>query len=155
MGAICNDTRLDLLLAEPAEAGAFLCTSLGLEAGATLLLLKRVRSEDNVPIWYSLAYLSPTLADRLDPADFARLSIHELIESVGMTLGEVDQSVGACAADADMAAALDVQIGTPLLETFNLYIDDRGDPVSFQRTYTPPERRRLHFARRAEQIDSA
>lgn len=147
---ICGETRLELLSADFVPASPYLREVLALGEDEQLLRLRRVRREDEVPVWYSFAYVAPRIAARLAPTDYARLSFLDLIESAGVTLGEVDQTIGARLADADMAAALGVEIGAPLLEMFLTFIDSNGDPVSFQRTYTPPERRRLRFARRAQ-----
>jgi GntR family transcriptional regulator len=146
---ICENTRLELLSAEFVPTSPYLSEVLGLAEGEEVLRLRRVRHEDSVPVWYSFAYVTPRVAARLAPEDYAQLSFLNLIENAGVTLGEVDQTVGARLADADMAAVLGVEIGAALLEMFLTFIDSNGDPVSFQRTYTPPERRRLRFARRA------
>jgi GntR family transcriptional regulator len=153
INVICDETRLELLSNSMAAASPYLQQLFGLPEDGQVVRLRRIRFEDAVPTWYSFAYIPPSIAELLDQDDFSRLSVLDLIEGAGITLGEVDQTVGACLADADMASVLNVEIGAPLIEMFNTFIDSNGDPVSLQRTYAPPERRRLRFARRAAQID--
>jgi GntR family transcriptional regulator len=150
---VSEETELKLLSADVVDASSYLREIFGLGEDGKVLRLRRVRYEDSVPVFYSFAYVGAPVAEKFDPKDYGRVSFLELVESAGITLGEVDQTIGARLADADMASVLDVEIGAPLLEMFLTFIDTNGDPVSFQRTYTPPERRRLRFARRSAPFD--
>jgi GntR family transcriptional regulator len=152
---ISGKTKQKLIDAQVMDASPFLRGVLGLDDGAQVLQLKRVRSDGSVPIWYSFAFLAAPFGERLKRSDYSRLSMAELIQRTGTDLGEVDQTIGARLADADMAKALEVEIGAPLLEVFSTFIDASGDPLAFQRTYIPPERRRLRFARHASQLEGA
>jgi DNA-binding GntR family transcriptional regulator len=102
-----------------------------------------------VPIWYTIAHFSRSVAP-VDVSSAHGKSLIEVIEESGITIGEIDESIGAVLADPEVAEQLEIGIGAPVLETFSTIISADGEPVSVNVTYTAPERRRVRIARRSD-----
>jgi GntR family transcriptional regulator len=155
ISSVAKESTLQLVEVETVAATGLVRATLNLPDDARVLRMKRVRHVDDVPIWFTIAYFPDWIGAKLNPVKFTELSMWELMKDGGLDFTEIDETIGASVADAEAAALLAIDIGAPLLETFSTVIDTQGDPISFQMTFTPPERRRLRFARRAVLSDHA
>lgn len=128
------------------------CIALGLAPDTAVTRVRRIRTIGDLPVWYTTAYFVPGLA--LPPDDGISVSVNllDLLDKAGIDVGEMDETIGAVLAEPEAAAQLGVEIGAPLIETLTSVIDGNGNPVSFQITLVPPERRRIRVARRSNLI---
>lgn len=103
---------------------------LGLEPGARVIRLERVRTADGEPVVFSI----DVLAERVIPADLSlerlgRGSIYSLLEEHGMAVRQGMASIRPANADRDLATKLGVPEGTLLLYLLQVDYDDEGRPV--------------------------
>jgi GntR family transcriptional regulator len=137
------------MIVDTVSAPEFVREVLGLDASCEVMRIRRVRTLAGVAIWYTIAYFSRAVAP-VDVRSAQGKSLIEIIEESGITIGEIDESIGAVLADPEVAEQLEIGIGAPVLETFSTVISNAGEPVSVNITYTAPERRRVRIARRSD-----
>ncbi len=117
-------------------AAAQVAGRLGLEAGAQVSEIRRVRYLDNAPVSFEVTYLPPQVGERLRGEDLAGRDIFLILESdYGITLGHADVQIGAISADAGLAASLSVAPGTALLRIERLTWTAAGVPLDFEYLY--------------------
>ncbi|QBE67203.1 GntR family transcriptional regulator [Pseudoduganella lutea] len=119
------------VVAEPHVAG-----QLQLAAGARVTEIRRVRHVDHEPVSYEITYLPIRIGDRLRGENLAERDIFLILETdYGLALSHADIHIGAIAADAGLAAALDVAPGTALLRIERLTWTVDGVPLDFEYLY--------------------
>lgn len=102
---------------------------LGIAPGAPLFQLVRVRLLDGVPIAMDDSRVPAALAPGLSDIDFASGSLYESLAHVGLDPQRADSTIEARGADAELAAHLRVQPGTPVLVMHQLVVDGDERPV--------------------------
>ena len=115
---------------------------LGLEEDKKILQLRRVRQHDNIRFGY---YSSWTRLVDLpeDPGVFEHTPRMSYFRSKGLKVSFIKQSLTACAANAEAAKALGVELGTALLSLTRLAYRNRNHrnfPVDYLRVLYHPER---------------
>ncbi len=115
---------------------------LGLSADKVILQLRRVRHHDNIRFGY---YSSWTRLVDLpeDPSVFEHTPRMSYFRSKGLKVSFINQSLTACAANAEAAKALGVEQGTALLSLTRLAYRRRHPekyPVDYLRVLYHPER---------------
>jgi GntR family transcriptional regulator len=110
---------------------------LGVDVGAPVLHLTRLRSADGVP----LAVLENTL-----PEDFTDITrddleargLYQLMKARGVSIRVANQRIGARAASATEAELLEIRKGSPLLTMSRTAFDNSGRAVEYgQHVYRP------------------
>lgn len=110
---------------------------LGVDVGAPVLQLTRLRSADGVP----LAVLENTL-----PEDFTDITrddleargLYQLMKARGVSIRVANQRIGARAAGAAEAELLEIRKGSPLLTMSRTAFDNSGRAVEYgQHVYRP------------------
>lgn len=90
--------------------------ALGLQAGETAYIVERLRLADGIPIAWERTVWPETLAQQLAGADLDNAVFYRVLEEpLGILLGTGEQTLTAVAAPAEIAGALGVAIGSPLL----------------------------------------
>jgi GntR family transcriptional regulator len=98
-------------LPEPAAVAA-----LGLQPGETAYVVERLRLADGVPIAWERTVWPEALARQLADADLDNAVFYRVLEeSLGILLGMGEQTLTAVAAPGEIAGALGVATGSPLL----------------------------------------
>ena len=100
----------------------------------------RVRSFDSKPLSHLVAYLPEELGRSFDEADLKSQPLLGLLERAGVKVDSADQSISARSADSDVAALLDVPVGTALIHITLVVRDDQGRPVELIRGLYRPDR---------------
>ena len=100
----------------------------------------RRRSLPNGPLSYITTYLPADLARYFGRRELAKKPILRLLEESGVELGRAHQTVSARQADAVVAEALDVPVGTALLSVQRLVFDTRERPVQWLHGLYRPDR---------------
>jgi GntR family transcriptional regulator len=114
---------------------------LGIEAGASVLRLDRLRLGDGEPLALDRTWLAPFHAQLLEGHDLARETIYAVLErEYGIPILSGRYRITASAADAEVAEALGVAEGEPLLviERTSRTVGER--PVYFQRRFYRSDR---------------
>jgi GntR family transcriptional regulator len=118
---------------------------LGLEAGAKVLRVERVRYHSEEPILREIISLA---ADRFPGFPEAREipnNVYQLYsQRWGATVTKIREKLKAIAASADDSAALKCAKGTPLLQIERVALDINRRPIEFRRSFCLTER--MHYA---------
>lgn len=129
---------------EVVEADARVATELGLEAGAPVVLLERLRLVDEQPWALSVSHLPHYMVPGLESEDLSDQSLYALLERrFGVRLARGRRSVGAILATRPLSQALGVAVGAPVLELRSLSVDAADRPVETFVAYHRGDRSRF------------
>ncbi len=118
------------------SASAEVAAKLGLTVGASVVEIHRVRLLDREPVSYEVTFVPERFGKKLQRADLATRDIFLILENdCGVALGRADLAIDATAADASMAAALQIRKGAPVLRIERLTHDSDGQPVDYEYLY--------------------
>jgi GntR family transcriptional regulator len=135
-----------VLAAEPISASTVLAHALGVEVGATLVYLRRLRLADGEPMALQGSYLPHALCPGLLEQDLATRSLFQLLrEDYRLNLASGTTSVEAALADAEQARLLTLPLPAPLLIVEQLTYLDTGQAIEFVRTAYRADRYRLRM----------
>ncbi|MBO9535246.1 GntR family transcriptional regulator [Herbaspirillum sp.] len=126
---------------------------LGVEPGAAVSEIRRIRHLDREPVSLEITYLPEELGERLRHEDLSNRDIFLIFENdFGIPLGHADLQIGAVSADSELAAALQVAEGSALLRIERLTCTAEGKPFDFEYLYFRSEAFQYHLriARRPE-----
>jgi len=109
-------------------------SALGLAAGSSVVLLRRVRCADDEPIALETAVLVEACASAVLTADLEQGSLHEALAREGIVLRRGQATIGAAAATRDDATQLGVRVGDPLLVEQRIIQDAHGHRIEVTET---------------------
>lgn len=115
---------------EREAAGPGPAAALGIEEGAEVLVIDRLRLTDGEPVSLLHNYLPAGLL-QLSPAALETAGFYQLMRQAGITLHSARQTIGARAATAAEAALLEEEVGAPLLTMERTAFDDTGRAVEY------------------------
>ena len=122
----------------PSTAGE--ATDLGLDAGEPVVVLRRLRLADDVPMAIESAVLVRRVAEIVMTADVESGSLHEALAAAGLHLRGGTATITAAAAGAEDARLLGVDRDTPLLVERRVIADAQGRPVEATESRYPADR---------------
>lgn len=105
-----------------------------------VVVVRRLRLADGVPIAVETATLNRSMADAIMHADLETGSLHEALAGAGVHLRRGQATISAEAAAADDAALLGVAVGTPLLVERRVIVDSHGRSVERTESRYPGDR---------------
>lgn len=118
------------------EASRQVAARLGVEEGSPVTEIHRVRLLNREPVSLELTWLPETLGARLANADLVTRDIFLILENdCGVPLGHADIAIDAILADEDIADALRVEEGSPVLRIDRLTHDAHGAPIDYEHLY--------------------
>lgn len=148
LGVLGKETTVDVLQFGEVPANVFVASHLKLAIGALVVRAVRVRRMQGEAFAY---YISHTIkmASR-NGVEFTAKALKqhariELFRALGVQLTEVDQHLSAQSADADVAAALEVSVGSALLSLTRIYMDRDHRPVDLLQGLYRPDRFQYHM----------
>lgn len=107
----------------------------------TTVRVKRQHLVEGNPIALAVIYLSSKFQWRFSTEDLARKSIYDWLEEQELiSVASGFQVITAMAADEEIAEALDLQPGDPVLHVENTATTEMGEPIDHTEFYFPPER---------------
>ncbi|WP_328420772.1 GntR family transcriptional regulator [Streptomyces sp. NBC_00443] len=115
---------------ERVPAAADVAAALGIEEGAEVTFLERLRCTHGQPVAILCNYLPASLLD-LDTARLESTGLYRMMRAVGITLHSARQTIGARCATAGEAGRLDEKEGAALLTMQRTAYDDTGRPVEY------------------------
>jgi len=104
----------------------------------------RVRVSGGLPFAHYISWTIP-LGALFSGENLRHSSRLDLFRRLGIELSEVDQIISATAADATIAAQLEVPIGTSLLSVTRVTSDQRGRPFDYLVALYRPDRFQYHL----------
>ncbi len=118
----------------PASVGV--ARHLQVPEGTLVTEIRRVRLLNREPVSLELTWVSEALGRRLAQADLVTRDIFLILENdCGVSLGHADLSIDATMADEDIADALAMEEGLPVLRIERLTHDEKGRPVDYEFLY--------------------
>ena len=72
--------------------------------------------------------------------DLATRPLLCLLERLGITVGSAEQTISATLSDVEVSAALEIELGSPLLSIQRIVYDEEGTPVEFIKALYRPDR---------------
>lgn len=118
------------------EADSHVASRLALPEGAKVAEIHRVRFLNREPVSLEVTYVPEALGVRLAAADLIARDIFLIIENdCGVPLGHADVSIDAMLADDEIAAALNVGVGAPVLRIERLTHSADGTPIDYEHLY--------------------
>ncbi|AET92865.1 GntR family transcriptional regulator [Burkholderia sp. KK1] len=132
-------TRVKVIDSTVVNATEAIAEALGLEAGAPVHKIIRVRSGQAGPISHITTHVPKGLAP-ISSKELERKPLLVLLEEAGVELGAATQTVSARLADAVVARHLDVAVGSALLSVTRLVRDVNERPVQLLQGLYRPDR---------------
>lgn len=103
------------------------------ETESSVVEIRRIRLANDVPISYDITWLPNWIGERIAGDDLEANPIFALIENkYGIVLTEADYRFSAQAADSEIAAALDLEAGSRILEIERTSFTADG-PIDYER----------------------
>jgi GntR family transcriptional regulator len=142
MGRRTGVRLLSFAYVNPPESVA---VSLGLEPGERTQRSIRVRLIDGAPFSYLVTHVPERIGVTYSEADLASMPLLGLLERSGIMVDEASQSIGATLAGPDIAEALELEIGSPLLSLTRVVWDPSGQGVEHLHALYRPDRYSFHM----------
>lgn len=109
---------------------------LGIAEGEAVTELQRVRYLNREPVSFDVTYVSEQIGAKLACTDLATRDIFLILENdFGIALGFADLAIDALLADANIASALQITAGDPVLRITRLTHTAAGTPLDFEYLY--------------------
>src|SRR6516164_10397561 len=133
-------TAVKLLSFDYVPAAGAVAEALGVDAEAFLQRSIRVRSVDRVPFSYLTTHVPESVAVTFTKQELASRPLLELLERAGVKVENARQRIGAGLATPDVAQALDIRAGSPLIELVRVVFDQSGRAVEHLHALYRPDR---------------
>jgi len=153
MGALGHDTYNRVLSVDTVPATEEVALRLNLAAGERVTEIRRVRHVGSQPVSLDLTWLPLALGERIAREDLAVRDIFGILEAdCAAPLGHADLVVDARLADAEQAALLGTEPGSPLLHIERLTHGTDGRPLDYEHLFCRADnfQYRLRIARSPE-----
>lgn len=147
LAALESHTTATTLRLHPAPVPAALA-AIAAEIGSTAYRLERLRRSQGESLSLTTAYLPETVGRHLRRPIPRRATVMTLLDRLGLPTASVRCSMGAVAADAEVARALDVPLGSPLLRVRAVLTDDAGRLRAIVESLCRSDRLRLKMKER-------
>jgi GntR family transcriptional regulator len=113
--------------------------ALDIEPGTEVQHAVRVRRLDGVPMSYLVTYVPADIGRQFDRDDLNLSPMLRLLERAGVKVASARQTISATIADAEVAGALSIHAGSPLIEVRRVVCDEGGRPVEYIRVLYRPD----------------
>lgn len=110
-------------------ASPFVAQQLGLAAGDKLLRVVRLRSNEGGTLTYTEVHVPRNVAPAVSRAALERKAFVQLLEEHGIRIGAADQVVACEAAGYEVAQALGIAIGAPIMKLTRVLYDADGAAI--------------------------
>jgi len=133
-------TAVKLLSFDYVPAAGAVAEALGVDAQTLLQRSIRVRAVDRVPFSYLTTHVPESIATTFTKQELASRPLLELLERAGVKVEHAHQRITAGLATPDVAQALDIRAGSPLIELLRLVFDQSGRAVEHLHALYRPDR---------------
>lgn len=117
-------------------ADAQVAAHLQVAEGDSVAQIKRARLVNRELVSLEVTYLPEAVGRRLEKADLVSRDIFLILENdCGLPLGHADLAIDAILADAELAAALEVEEGSPVMRIERLTHGADGQPLDYEHLY--------------------
>jgi GntR family transcriptional regulator len=140
-----RSTKVQLLSFDYVRASGPAADALGAGNDESLQRSVRVRSVDGLPFSYLLAHVPERIGVTFNAKDLADRPLLELLERSGVKVERARQRISAGLAAPDVARALGVKTGSPLIELVRTVYDGDGRGVEHLHALYRPDRYSFEF----------
>ena len=133
-------TEVKLLAFDYVAADGAVAQALGTEADQCLQRAVRVRSVDGLPFSHLTTHVPESVSVTFTEQELATRPLLELLERAGVKVGRARQRISAAMATPEVAQALDLHIGAPLIELVRVVYDQAGTAVEHLHALYRPDR---------------
>jgi GntR family transcriptional regulator len=133
-------TAVKLLSFDYVPAGGAVAEALGVDADTLLQRSIRVRAVDGVPFSYLTTHVPEGVAMTFTKQELAARPLLELLERAGVKVEHARQRISAGLATPEVAQALEVRAGSPLIELVRVVFDQSGRAVEHLHALYRPDR---------------
>jgi GntR family transcriptional regulator len=133
-------TAVKLLSFDYVPATGAVAEALGVGPSELLQRSIRVRSVDRVPFSYLTTHVPESIALTFTKQELAARPLLELLERAGVKVEHARQRISAGLATPDVAEALEVRAGSPLIELVRVVYDQSGRAVEHLNALYRPDR---------------
>ena len=133
-------TAVKLLSFDYVPATGAVGEALGVGPNELLQRSIRVRSIDRVPFSYLTTHVPESVALTFTQQELSARPLLELLERAGVKVEHARQRISAGLATPDVAAALDVRAGSPLIELVRVVSDQSGRAIEHLHALYRPDR---------------
>jgi GntR family transcriptional regulator len=133
-------TAVKLLSFDYVPAAGAVAEALGVDAHTLLQRSIRVRAVDRVPFSYLTTHVPESIATTFTRQELASRPLLELLERAGVKVEHARQRISAGLATPDVAQALDIRAGSPLIELLRVVFDQSGRAVEHLHALYRPDR---------------
>ncbi|QRY77877.1 GntR family transcriptional regulator [Pseudomonas sp. PDNC002] len=117
-------------------ADAQVAARLQVAEGENVVQIKRARLVNRELVSLEITYLPESVGKRLEKADLVSRDIFLILENdCALPLGHADLAIDAILADAELAQALDVEEGSPVMRIERLTHTADGAPLDYEHLY--------------------
>ncbi len=148
VGHMGRTTTVQVLDFRYLPATADVADMLELQEGSPVQRAVRVRAFGGAPMSYLVTIVPEDVGRRIEGKDLSQTQQLLLLEDAGVPLAAAKQTISATVADAEVARALSVPAGSPLIEVNRLVRDESGRPVEMIRVLYRPELYRFEISMR-------
>lgn len=122
--------------------------ALELDQGTQVQRAVRVRILDGEPMSFLVTYVPGDIGRQFDREDLNAKPLLHLLERAGVEVASARQTISATIADADVAGALSIHAGAPLIEVRRVVRDAQARPVEYIRVLYRPDLYRFEMSMR-------
>jgi len=138
-----QSTKARLLSFSYGQAPDFVAQAMGIDTSEQVQIATRIRIADDIPFSHLTTYVPASIARNYSENDLAATPLYKLLERGGVQIKEAHQSVSAALAGPDVAAALEVAVGSALLSLRRVVRDFDGNGVEYLSGLYRPDMFRL------------
>ncbi|MDJ0629708.1 MAG: GntR family transcriptional regulator [Rhodobacter sp.] len=153
VSAMARDTDVSVLEFGYVPATAAVAAALALPPGAPVQRAVRMRRLKGVPMSHLVTHVPEEIGRKYAADDLGDVALLKLLEAAGVTVASASQTISATLADPDVAAALEVAPGNPLIEVQRTVRDVNERPVEFIRALYRPDVYRFAMSMRRVEGD--
>jgi GntR family transcriptional regulator len=139
-------TRVKLLAFSYTAPPAHIAEALGLNEGEQTQHSIRVRSIDDAPFSYLSTYVPKRIGQNYSEEELATKPLLSLLERSGVVAVEADQTISATLAGPEVAQALEIEVGSPLIALTRVVRGADGRGVEHLSALYRPDRHQFHMA---------
>ena len=149
------ETEVELLSSEMMVANSSVIESLGLAPGDLVQRIVRLRRLGGEPFSYLITFVPEDIAVEFSNHDLATQNLIELLEKSGHSPVSADQTIMAVTASPDVALALGLNTGAPILRIHRIMRDRNGRSVQDVNAHYRADRfhYQMHLARENAESD--
>lgn len=140
-----RSTKVKLIEIETVLARPPIDEALGLAPMSEVVRIVRARWLDGQPLGHFISYIPVDLAAGMTRAKLKSTPMLGLLREAGVQIGAAHQTISATLADATLSAALQVEIGSPILRISRTVLDTAGRPVQHILAQYRPDRYQIRL----------